>query len=67
MKADTKEMDELDRILVVRMSANSRTCHVGIKPHSQPLKVKFMLYFNYWNWKPHFWLLSSYILDYTPD
>lgn len=28
MKAGTRQMDELDRILVVRTSANSRKCHV---------------------------------------
>lgn len=28
MKADTKQMDELDRILVVGTSANARKCHV---------------------------------------
>lgn len=28
MKADTKQMGELDRILVVGTSANARKCHV---------------------------------------
>lgn len=28
MKVDTKQMDELDRILVVGTSANARKCHV---------------------------------------
>lgn len=47
MKADTNQMDELDRILVVRTSASSRKCHVWNPAQAtfSSLRLQFMLFF----------------------